>query len=169
MGSGKTTVAIHLANALRLHQVDLDTKIEAQTGITVRKIFEEQGEARFRKIESQMLKEILEGQPTVVALGGGTPIQEENSKLIFNQDCITIYLKYNSKILTNRLFKHRTKRPLLIGYNTIEKLQAFINLKMEGRSSHYEKANFIIQDETNINQTSKLIINYLKFNDLIDQ
>ncbi len=62
--------------------VDLDEEIERRAGITVREIFERQGEPAFRNLEAEALREILAVPEAVIATGGGTMAFEPNSRLI---------------------------------------------------------------------------------------
>src|SRR5436309_723888 len=82
MGAGKTSVGRELARQLRWEFVDLDARIAAETGKTVAQIFSTEGEAGFRKRESDELQRVLseldELGPLVIALGGGTYIAAEN-------------------------------------------------------------------------------------------
>ena len=72
MASGKTTFGRAAAERLGWTFVDLDERITEAHGSPA-EIFASQGEARFREIESAMLKEALQTtDPTVLALGGGT-------------------------------------------------------------------------------------------------
>jgi len=50
MGSGKTTVGKKLAKFLRLNFIDLDHYIEQKEKISVQSLFENFGEAAFRKM-----------------------------------------------------------------------------------------------------------------------
>jgi shikimate kinase len=82
MGSGKSTVGRRLAERLGAPFVDLDLEIEQRAGMTVREIFESQGEPAFRRLEHETLRETLELPRAVVATGGGTVTFENNLRLI---------------------------------------------------------------------------------------
>ena len=82
MASGKTTFGRAAAGRLGWDFVDLDEVIAARYG-TPAEIFAAHGEARFREIETQMLEESLRAErDTVLALGGGTILREENLHLL---------------------------------------------------------------------------------------
>ncbi|MFO7246127.1 MAG: 3-dehydroquinate synthase [Thermaerobacter sp.] len=71
MGAGKSTVGALLARRLGRPFVDLDREIEGRAGRSIPAIFQEDGEAGFRQLEAQVLAEVLEGPPAVIAAGGG--------------------------------------------------------------------------------------------------
>ena len=71
MGSGKTTVGRHLARLLRYRFFDTDQVAEKATGKTITQLFEESGEAEFRRFETQILSRICAYQRSVIATGGG--------------------------------------------------------------------------------------------------
>ncbi len=76
--SGKTTLGEKLAARLGCRFVDLDAQIVANAGRSIPEIFATVGEAAFRDLESQALREVATLDTAVVALGGGTLLREEN-------------------------------------------------------------------------------------------
>ena len=79
MGAGKTTVGSRLARRLDRPFVDSDVQVERRSSRTVRQIFETEGEAAFRALESEALAEALASEePSVIAAAGGTVLDPVN-------------------------------------------------------------------------------------------
>src|SRR5688500_13668071 len=79
---GKSSVAPRLARQLGWSSVDTDDVIERRAGCSIREIFEREGEAGFRRMESEVLNEVLRQTKLVVATGGGAVLSESNRRLI---------------------------------------------------------------------------------------
>ncbi len=157
MGSGKSTLAKKLANRINYSFLDLDEEIERIEKRSVAEIFEKEGESYFRELETNLLNKLKTFETNqVIALGGGTPCFNNNMELI-HQIGFSVYLKYNSGILANRLLNSKTKRPLITNKNQ-EELKAFIDFLLQEREQFYLKANLIIEG-TNI--TAKQVIDLL--------
>jgi shikimate kinase len=94
MCAGKTTVARALAARLDGASLDTDEVIIERTGRRIEAIIEEEGEARFRHIEREVLRDCLENsEARIIALGGGTWTLAENRALIDAHDeCLTVWL-----------------------------------------------------------------------------
>ena len=78
MGAGKSTVGRLLADDRGLEFIDLDVMVETAEGRSVRSIFEDEGEARFRALETEALESLSAREPAVVACGGGIVLSEAN-------------------------------------------------------------------------------------------
>lgn len=112
MGSGKTTVGRALARALGRRFVDMDRYIEEKTGRQIRDIFAEEGEARFRELESETVRTLAAESDLVIASGGGTLMNPQNVEA-FRAGGGTIYfLDVPAAALKERL-KNDRRRPLL--------------------------------------------------------
>lgn len=148
MGSGKTVIAKALAEILSFRFIDFDDYIEIQEGATIRTIFEEKGEVYFRKAEHDYLKDILNIDNTIIALGGGTPCYGNNMKaLLGSKNTHCIYLKTKIPTLIERLFEERKKRPLISHLESKEALQEFIGKHLFERAPIYEQSQIIVNTD----------------------
>jgi shikimate kinase len=113
MGAGKSTVGEKLAASLGWAFYDLDNEIERRTGQTIPQIFETSGEAEFRRVELEALRELLAGQKkeTIYALGGGAIESPDLWQLIANH--VTVYLDGDFDFLVNRCVSEGDTRPVL--------------------------------------------------------
>lgn len=112
MGSGKTTIGRQLAAALRMKFVDMDLYIEEKTGKTVKDIFAESGEAYFRALETETVRELSKSENYVIATGGGTLMQPVNVEEFHKGGGTIYYLDVPLAALQERL-KNDKRRPLL--------------------------------------------------------
>ena len=87
MGAGKTSVSRRLARLCGIASIDMDSYIERREGRRIRDIFAEDGEGRFRDLETQVLREMTQGDPALVSCGGGVVLaqyigrgEEENAR-----------------------------------------------------------------------------------------
>jgi shikimate kinase len=117
MASGKTTVGRHLAHRMGWNFFDLDSEIEAAEKTAIAEIFEARGEAEFRRIEGDMLRQhmrwIERGRPAVVALGGGAFTLDENRALLAGNG-VSIWLDCPLEVVARRVAAqpHAALRPL---------------------------------------------------------
>lgn len=140
MGSGKSTVGIGLSYKLQRALLDTDKEIEKQEGKSVSAIFAEKGEASFREKETELLKKLKEERASrIFSVGGGTPLREENRKLLQELGVI-IYLKVSPETVYERLKEDET-RPLLRGENPMEKIR---KLLYEREGVYRNAANIVV-------------------------
>ena len=115
MMCGKSTYGYAVATRLGLPFIDLDLVIEE--GVTPGQIIRTKGEEVFREEETAALKKVLErGGDCILALGGGTPLREENRELL-KKHCRVIWLKASlEESVFNPMWASLTaQRPLLDG------------------------------------------------------
>jgi shikimate kinase len=143
MGSGKSTAGKKLASALGWTFIDLDRKIEEHEGKTIPQIFTQDGEDRFRSVESEVLRSTEQLSETVVSTGGGTPCHGDNMDFMLDTGLI-IYLKMAPSQLMQRLMNSTGERPLLKNVPD-DKLIFFIEEKLAFREKCYNRANIIIE------------------------
>jgi len=77
-GSGKTTIGKKLAKKLRRDFIDTDALIEERTGMKTGEYITENGEDRFREIETEIIKDLENLKGKVISVGGGAVLREEN-------------------------------------------------------------------------------------------
>lgn len=139
MGAGKSYIGAKLAKLLaHFTYVDTDDEIEKTTGLTIPEIFRLQGEKRFRKLESDVIKKVSSKRNQIISIGGGAFTKSENIKSL-KENSLTFYLKAPARELFSRI-KDETHRPLLnndFSQQTVEEL-------LNKRQKYYMKADFII-------------------------
>jgi shikimate kinase len=111
MGCGKSYVGQALADKLGYYFIDLDSAIEASAGKKIIDIFNDEGEAVFRTMETDTLHKIYR-ENTVISTGGGTPCFADNMSWMKSRG-LTIFLNPSIDIISERLKKEKSKRPLI--------------------------------------------------------
>ena len=177
MGCGKSSVGRRLSQLLCCRFIDLDEAVEEVVGKRIPEIFASEGEAAFRRLETEVLTKILSAEherqyapcevgrvneipmtiSAVLALGGGTVMTEECAELVRENTCC-IYLRASVNTLLERLSSNTSNRPLLTRdpHAALQgaqrrgnpSLHSRIDELMSQRSSTYEKtANIIIDTD----------------------
>ena len=140
MGSGKTSIGSLVSKKLKANFIDIDQLIEKETGKEISKIFKEEGEEYFRKIEEKITLKILKNENAVISLGGGAFMNLKIQKEILINH-LSFWLNWNAETLLYRI-KNSAKRPL--AYNSSK--NELLNL-IKKRSKIYSKALYKINCE----------------------
>ena len=142
MGAGKTTTGKLLAGKLNIPFIDTDKEIEKRAGRSIKQSCAEEGEKFFRKIESDFLKDLLSEEKgrMVIACGGGTPVREENRKLLRDLGTV-VYLEVSADTIFDRIGSD-SERPLLL----VEDPKKKIRHLLEERESAYRDAADVTVD-----------------------
>lgn len=145
MACGKSSVGKRLSQALGMDFLDTDELIIQKTGTSISDIFATQGEAAFRAMETDCLKELLvrEGNPFVLSVGGGLPIREENRRLL-SQIGTVVHLKVSAQTVFTRVRNDKT-RPLLQTSNPRGRIMDL----MSARKQYYEDAADVVLEADN--------------------
>jgi len=159
MGSGKSTVGKILSKRLGYSYKDTDKLIEKRTGKTIPKIFEDDGEDRFRQIESAILDEVLGQNETVASCGGGV-VRLERNRAMLKERSFVVYLKTDPKEVFLRVGRSGHKRPLL----NVDDPEAEINRLLKEREPLYKEVADTVVDTTgkSLEEVADLILEALE-------
>jgi shikimate kinase len=122
-GTGKSSVGRALAAQLGRPMLDTDALIVQTSGRDIAQIFAVEGEARFRDLESAVLRTALESASAIVATGAGVVLRAENRDLL-RERALVAWLDAPTTELIARLRAHDEARPLLQGDDPAARLQA---------------------------------------------
>lgn len=155
MGSGKTSVGKRLAKKLNLPFVDGDQEIEKAAGLSLVDVLKCFGEEEYRAGEMRVMKRLLQGDPCVLASGGGSFVAAQTRKLA-KEHAITIWLKADIDVLYNRT-AGRKHRPFLEGDDSHlkNKLEKYISEEYP----YYSEADIVVETrEEQVDNTVNRVI-----------
>ena len=138
MGVGKSTIGRLIAKRLKIKFIDVDKVIEKKEKKTINRIFEDNGEKYFRKLEEKTTLKILKNNRSVIALGGGAFINNEIRQKVLSS-CVSVWLKVDLDKLIKR-YKRNDRRPLL----DKKKINTDVKRIYQSRKKIYSLANFKI-------------------------
>ena len=163
MGCGKSTIAKRLSKMTQIPFLDLDKCIEEKVNLSIKDIFETQGEVYFRKLEREVFVELLNSpDELIIGLGGGTPCYANNHELLQAENSISIYLKASVDTLFERLVENKSKRPLIADKNE-EEMKEFIAKHLFDRSFYYNQATYVVSiDGRTKEETATDVLTILK-------
>ncbi|MFW9786039.1 MAG: shikimate kinase [Candidatus Thorarchaeota archaeon] len=134
MGTGKTVVGQALADRLGRQFFDTDTLVETMAGKTISQIFQDEGEASFRQLESMVVAAVCNKEYAVISFGGGVVLSKSNVRAI-KESSIVVLLRASVETILGRTSSTNT-RPLLHSSNNGSPVR--ILSLIETRRSMYE-------------------------------
>ncbi len=147
-GTGKSLVGRETARRLNWHFLDTDDDIVERAGKPIAQIFAREGEGRFRELEREAIKRACQQKQTVISIGGGAIVDQQNYELLAETGVI-VCLEAKPETIYERLFREAARspgtevRPLLTVDNPLERIR---ELK-DSRQSHYAKADWTIHTD----------------------
>ena len=147
-GTGKSTLASPLAQRLGWDWIDADVELERRAGRSIQNIFATDGEPEFRRLERELLAELLQRDRLVIAAGGGA-IMNEATRAEMKSAGPVVWLQASADAIERRLATDPTtgqRRPNLTstgGRAEIERLLAL-------REPLYRECATIVLDSENI-------------------
>ena len=162
-GTGKTLVGEGIARLLGWQFVDTDAEVEGKVGKSVGRIFAEDGEESFRRMERCALRDACSGRLKVIATGGGAAIDPLNRELMLSQGFV-VCLDASPKTIYGRLTgdypNPEATRPLLGGDDPLERIRAL----KHSRQGYYSEAHRIVQtDGLTVEQTAQIVVEACQF------
>ncbi|HUP09869.1 MAG TPA: shikimate kinase [Caldimonas sp.] len=139
-GGGKSTVGRQLARRLAVDFIDTDAVVEQRVGMTIPELFERDGEAAFRAIESDVLAQLARDRQGVLATGGGIVLAAANREILRRHSTV-VYLKATPRELVRRV-RVDGRRPLLAGQDPLVRLR---QLYSQRDPLYRETAHFVIE------------------------
>ncbi len=126
-GAGKTTIGRRLAKRRRILFIELDRRIEREADLSLGEIFTLHGEDYYRRLEREVLQEVLkEAQPMVLATGGGLVASPETFALL-RRSAVTVWLRARPEDHWNRVVRQGDRRPMADHPQAMADLRALLS------------------------------------------
>lgn len=155
MGAGKTTIGRLLSETMNKQQVDLDDIIVERIGCSIPDYFETKGEAGFREIEEEVLKEAI-ACDHIVSTGGGIVLMENNRKLLSRSEGLVIYLQTEPDVFLKRIAEDDASTRPMASSKTDEEIIAVYNPRI---ALYEECATHIVSTDATPEQIVNEIVN----------
>ena len=157
MGTGKTAVGRQLARQLGVPFIDSDAEIERVAGVDIPYIFEQEGEAGFRQREREVLAELCQREPIVLATGGGAILAPENRQVL-KASGVVVFLQTSVAQQLQRVGNGRG-RPLLKGVDMAQRLE---DLRRTREPLYRETADITLStDNRRVAKVAELVLREL--------
>jgi shikimate kinase len=144
MGSGKSSIGRRVASGLGFQFVDTDALLVERDGREIAEIFAQDGEVRFRDLETSVLESLSGRERCVISTGGGVVLREENRALLRELGFV-VWLTASEDVIFERVSR-TNKRPLLRTANPRET----VNQLFAARRPLYEAAAQFTLDTTTL-------------------
>mgnify|MGYP000260234721 FL=1 len=138
MGAGKSTISDYLSTMFDMKLVEMDQEIVEREEMSIPDIFATYGEEYFRNLETNLLKELQEGENCIISCGGGVAMREQNV-VEMKKNGRVVLLTATPETIYERV-KDSNDRPVLNGRKNVKGISEL----MEQRREKYEAAADIV-------------------------
>jgi XRE family aerobic/anaerobic benzoate catabolism transcriptional regulator len=125
-GAGKSSVGAALAKRLGLAFVELDHRIEQTAGLPLGEVFALHGEAYYRRIEREVLVQLLATPPPMVLATGGSIVNDPTNYSLLRSRCRTVWLHARPEDHWNRVVAQGDQRPMAENPHAFTELRALL-------------------------------------------
>lgn len=145
-GTGKSTVARHLALRLGREWIDADVEVEWRAGKSIAAIFADDGEGAFRDLEASVLTDLLNRDRIVLAAGGGAVLREP-TRLRLKARARVVWLRAEPATILDRTTADVTTGARRPGLTTLGGEREVVTLLAERTPLYRQCADFDIQTD----------------------
>ena len=145
-GCGKSSVGRRLGDILGLPATDSDNGVEQAAGKSIRSIFSEDGEPVFRDFESQAIQTLAEGPESIISLGGGAILREQNRGIIKGHGLV-VWLQASVDEIAQRIAEDsltKERRPALTQLAALDEIAHLLEIR---EPIYREVADFTVQTD----------------------
>ena len=137
-GAGKSSVGSALARRLGVVFVELDQRIEQTAGLPLGEVFALHGEAYYRRIEREVLTQLLAEPSSMVLATGGSIVNDPTNYALLRARCRTIWLRARPEDHWSRVVAQGDLRPMAENPHAFAELRALLAARAElyGRADH---------------------------------
>jgi XRE family aerobic/anaerobic benzoate catabolism transcriptional regulator len=125
-GAGKSSVGAALAHRLGVPFLEVDQRIEEAAGLRLGEIFEVHGEAYYRRVEREVLTQILDQPGDLVLATGGSIVNDATNFALLRGRCRTVWLRASAEEHWNRVIQQGDQRPMAANPHAFEELRGLL-------------------------------------------
>jgi XRE family aerobic/anaerobic benzoate catabolism transcriptional regulator len=139
-GAGKSSIGEALAKTLGVAFIELDQRIEEASGLPLGEVFALHGEAYYRRVEREVLTQLLAEPTPFVLATGGSIVNDPASYALLRSRCSTVWLRARAEDHWNRVVAQGDQRPMAENPHAFAELRAL----MAAREKLYARAEHVV-------------------------
>lgn len=140
-GAGKSTVGEALAKKLGVAFIELDQRIEAAAGLPLGEVFALHGEAYYRRVEREVLTQLVADSTPMVLATGGSIVNDPTNYAVLRSRCTTVWLRARPEDHWNRVVAQGDQRPMAENPHAFAELRALL----AARERLYARATHVVE------------------------